>query len=106
MRNYRLTGIIVHRINVGEADRLIIFFSRERGLVTVRAKGVRKIKGKLKGALELFRYSTIELARGRSIDVITGAQISKPFDSFRTNLTDTSVAFYLSEAIVGLMAEV
>ncbi len=105
MRNYRVKGIVINRFNVHEADRIITIFTRERGLIEARAKSVRKVQAKLKGALELFMLSEIELAEGRSIDVITGAQVIEPFAKFRQNLSDTSVAFYLSEALIGLLSE-
>ena len=105
MRNYRVRGIIIRRFDLHEADRIIVILTEERGLISARAKSVRKIKAKLKGALELFVYSKLELAEGRSIDVLTGAEAVEPFENFRKSLTDTSVAYYLSEAILGFLAE-
>jgi len=105
MRNYVVQGIIIHRFNIGEADRIIYILTKEQGLIQVKAISVRKIKGKLKGALELFMYSRIELAKGRSMDVVTGAQSIESFEEFRGNLLDTSAAFYLAEAVIGLVAE-
>jgi len=105
MRNYRVSGIIIRRFDLHEADRIVIILTEERGLLNVRAKGVRKIKAKLKGALELFVYSKLELVEGRNIDILTGAEVIKPFENFRKSLIDTSIAYYISEAIQGFLSE-
>lgn len=58
---------------LGEADRILTIFSRERGKQSVVAKGVRKTHSKFGGRLDFFNRSRITLHVGRSLDVITGA---------------------------------
>lgn len=105
MRNYKLTGIVIKRINVHEADRIITFFSRGKGLVDLKAKGVRKITGKLKGALELFTKSDLELVKGKNLDVITGAQHKESFPQIRGSLLNTSALYYMTESLINLLSK-
>lgn len=105
MRNYKLTGVVIKRMNVHEADRIITFFSKEKGLVDLKAKGVRKITGKLKGALELFTKSDLELAQGKSLDVITGAQHQESFGKVRDSLLSTSALYYITESLINFLNE-
>lgn len=48
----KVTALIIGRRKVGEADQLLTFFTRERGLLRVVAKGVRKIPSRRGGHLE------------------------------------------------------
>lgn len=105
MKNYRVEAIVIKRLNINEADRLIWLLTKEQGFIRVKARGVRKIKAKLKGGLELFVNSKIDLARGNSIDVITGVQIIESFSNLRNNLSSTSVSFYFSELIISLLSD-
>lgn len=47
-------ALVFSRKNIGEADRLVTFFSREDGLIRAVAKGVRKIPSARGGHLEPF----------------------------------------------------
>lgn len=50
----KVSALVFSRKNIGEADRLVTFFTREQGLVRAVAKGVRKIPSSRGGHLELF----------------------------------------------------
>jgi DNA repair protein RecO (recombination protein O) len=60
---------------LGEADRILSLFSRERGKLTAVAKGARKTQSKFGARLEFFARSRLTLHAGRNLDVITGAAL-------------------------------
>jgi len=105
MRNYCVNGLVLKRFNYGEADRLLWILAKDKGLFQAKAKGIRKIKAKLKGPLELFMLSNIELAKGKSLDTITGAQIINSYNNIRSELELTSTAFYFSELLINFLIE-
>ncbi|KKR32290.1 MAG: repair protein RecO protein, partial [Candidatus Gottesmanbacteria bacterium GW2011_GWC2_39_8] len=86
MRTYKTEGIILRRINFGEADRLITIFSKHYGKQKVLGKGVRKIKSRRAPHLELFNRSVIFLHRGKNFDIITEAQTINSFSDLRKDL--------------------
>ncbi|MDY0092287.1 MAG: DNA repair protein RecO [Candidatus Vecturithrix sp.] len=47
-------AVVIKAINVREADKILTFFSREYGKIQGIARGVRKIRTKYSGKLELF----------------------------------------------------
>ncbi|TAK88800.1 DNA repair protein RecO [Patescibacteria group bacterium] len=75
MASYQTKGIIIGRHNFGEADRIIVLITPERGVIRAVAKGVRRIKSKLAGHLELFSESDLMLTEGRNLDIITSARL-------------------------------
>lgn len=76
MPTYQTTGIVIGRTNFGEADRIIRLITPEQGKVSAVAKGVRKIKSRLSGHLELFGEVNLMLATGRNLDIITSARLA------------------------------
>ncbi len=75
MPTYQTEGIVIGRTNFGEADRIIRLLTPEHGKLSAVAKGVRKIKSRLGGHLELFANTQLSLATGRNLDVITSARL-------------------------------
>jgi len=60
------TGIVLSRTNYGEADRIITILTQDNGKIRLVAKGVRKIKSKLAGGIELFSVNDIIYLPGKS----------------------------------------
>lgn len=75
MPTYKTSGIVIRRHNLGEADRIITFMTVDYGKVRAVARGVRKIKSRLAGHVELFCRSDLMLAQGRNLDVLTSARL-------------------------------
>jgi DNA repair protein RecO (recombination protein O) len=62
---------------LGEADRVLTLFTVDRGKLDAVAKGVRRPHSRLGGRLELFNECDLLMHRGRSLDVIVSAEISR-----------------------------
>lgn len=58
-------GIVLRRINYGEADRILTLLTPEYGKLRLMARGVRKVKSKLAGGIELFSVSQVTFIRGK-----------------------------------------
>ncbi|MFO7820042.1 MAG: DNA repair protein RecO, partial [Halanaerobacter sp.] len=50
-------AIVLRHYELGEADKIIVLFTKERGKIRVVAKGVRKTKSTLAAGLEPFTYN-------------------------------------------------
>lgn len=50
----RTEALVIKTINLREADKIITFFSKDYGKIQGIAKGIRKIKARYSGKLELF----------------------------------------------------
>ena len=79
MSLYRDAGVVLRTHKLGEADRIITLLTRERGLVRAVAKGVRKTSSRFGGRLEPFMHVDLQLAEGRSLDIITQVETLNPF---------------------------
>ena len=104
-RTYRVEAVVLRRIDFGEADRVLVLYTRERGKLPVVAKGIRRISSRSAGHLELFTRSEIQLARGANLDVVTQADTRNPFRAVREDLTKTSTAYLIAELADALTEE-
>jgi len=59
------TGIVLSRVEYGEADRILTLITPDAGKLRLMAKGVRRVKSKLAGGIELFSVTNITYIRGR-----------------------------------------
>ena len=70
---YHTEGIILGSRNFGEAGRCYHIFTRDLGMISASAEGVRKMSSKLRFVLQDFAYLKIDLVQGRNIFRVTNA---------------------------------
>jgi len=102
-RTYRTEGIIIRRINYGEADRILTFYTKHYGKIKAIAKGVRKLTSRKGGNVELFNHLIIFLARGKNLDILSEIQVLNSFKA--KDLKKIKIAYYFSELIDKLTPE-
>ena len=102
---YKTEAIVLKRMNLGEADRILTLYSPNLGKFRAVAKGVRRPKSKMGGHLELLCHSALMLARGQNLDIITQSQTIDSFLPLRGDLWRASVALYAAELVDQFTAE-
>jgi DNA repair protein RecO (recombination protein O) len=103
--SYKTEGIVLKRINFGEADRLLTLYSKHYGKIRVLAKGVRRVTSRKGGNLEIFNHVSLFLIHGRNLDLLTEAQVINPYKSWRKELKKIGLAYYLCELVDKLTPE-
>jgi DNA repair protein RecO (recombination protein O) len=76
---YRDDGIVLRTHKLGEADRIITILGRHSGRIRAVAKGVRRTKSRFGARLEPFTHVDLMLHTGRSLDIITQAEVIRPY---------------------------
>jgi DNA repair protein RecO (recombination protein O) len=76
---YRDDGIVLRTQKLGEADRIITILGRTSGRIRAVAKGVRRTKSRFGARLEPFTHVDLMLHTGRSLDIITQAEVIRPY---------------------------
>ncbi len=100
MPNQLRTGAIVLKgTNFGEADRILTILTERLGKIKVMAKGIRKIKSHLAGALEPFMMVDLQLHEGKTFYIVTGATVDQPFHSLHESFEKVGQAFYFGELV-------
>ena len=92
MAVYRSKGIVLRSIRYGEADRILDLYTRDAGLVSVIAKGIRRTKSRFGGRLEPLSCVDFLAYEGRTLDTITQVEVLRSFHGVRENLKSLEAA--------------
>jgi DNA repair protein RecO (recombination protein O) len=65
---------VLRTYKLGEADRIIVLLTRDHGQVRAVAKGIRRTSSRFGARLEPYMVVDLQLAAGRSLDVVTQVQ--------------------------------
>jgi DNA repair protein RecO (recombination protein O) len=94
-------AILLRRIDYGDFDIIITFFTLKKGKLTLIAKSAKKSTKRFAGILELF--SILELVagggRGKGLPVLQEAVLKQPFGNIRADFKKTAFASYWAELI-------
>lgn len=94
MRQIATTGVVLSRINYGEADRIISVITPDHGKLRLMAKGVRKSASKLAGGIELFSISSITYIPGkRDISTLISTRLVTHYGSIVANIKRTMLGY-------------
>ncbi|MCX6704096.1 MAG: DNA repair protein RecO [Candidatus Woesebacteria bacterium] len=98
-RAYTSEGIVLARRNFGEADRILVLYTKNFGKISLLAKGIRRPKSKKRGHVEIFNKIKFQAVSGRGLDLITEAEVAEDFEEIRGSLKKISLAYYLMEVV-------
>jgi len=94
MNSYTTSGIVLNRINFGEADRILTVLTPDYGKLRLIAKGVRKEKSKLAGGIELFSISTITfIPPKRDIGTVVSTRLLTHWGNIVRDMGRTTFAY-------------
>ena len=86
MAVYKSKGIVLRSIRFGEADRILSLYTRDSGLVSAIAKGIRRTKSRFGGRLEPLSCVNFLAYEGRTLDTVTQVEVLRSFRGVRENL--------------------
>ena len=85
-KDVRTLGYVLRRTNYGEADRILNIIT-PNGKVSAIAKGVRRVKSKLAGGIEMFSLIDLNIHFGKSeMATITSAKMVKYYGNILKDL--------------------
>jgi DNA repair protein RecO (recombination protein O) len=104
-RIYRTEAVVLKGYDFGEADRILTFYTPHVGKLRAIAKGVRRTKSRKAGHLDLFMRSSLLLARGRQLDIVTQAETIESFREMRDDLMRSTYCHYVAELVDAFTGE-
>lgn len=101
---HRTRAIVIRTQNLGEADKIIIFYTPYLGKVSAVARSARKPKSRFGGSLELLNYGELVFFERpkKDLHIVNSFDIINTFNQIRNNLTKTAYCFYIAE-LIGLV---
>ncbi len=107
MSGYSMPAILIRRIDYGDNDLILTFFTRDFGKTSAIAKSAKKSVKRFRGVLELFSLLSIVTGahRGKRLPILKEAVLKEPFAGIRGDLIKTGYASYWVELIAKWMEE-
>lgn len=96
MRQLVTRAIILGRTDYREADRILTLLTPDYGKLCLIAKGVRRVKSKLAGGIELFSVSEITFIKGRGeVGTLVSTRLVKHYGHIVGDLERTMLGYEL-----------
>ncbi len=105
MALYRDEAVILRTYKLGEADRIVVCYTRGRGKLRAVAKGVRRTRSKFGSRLEPGGVAQLQLYEGRNLDIITQAERVRPMTGLRDDLGRYGRATVVLEIVDSVVVE-
>ncbi len=87
-------AIVLSRINYGEADRILTLLTPDYGKISAIAKGVRKVRSKMAGGVELFSISEVGYIPGKGeVSTLTTTRLKKHFGNIVKNVERSMIGY-------------
>ena len=90
-------GPVLRTTEYKETDRILTILTDHDGLLSVKARGVRSNRSKLKGACQLLTYAEFTISDARGFTAITEATAIEMFPELRNDLLLLSLASYFAQ---------
>lgn len=92
--------IALSRVNYGESDRIVTFITKDGLKITLLTKGVRKIKSRLAGGIELFCRSDLIYINGKNkLGTLISARVNKNYPNIVKDIDRTMFGYEILKLI-------
>ena len=99
MKNFVTDAINLKSYNLSESDKIIVMYSKDKGLIRGVAKGVKKPKSKLGARMDLLVANKLMLYKGKNLDRICQADVLNTFNKTRSDMDKIFYSMYISEIV-------
>ena len=98
-------GLVVRQVNYKDNDQILTVLTKEHGLMTLKARGVRSRSSRLKGACQLLAYSEFTVFENRGFHTIDEANAIQMCPELRADIELLSLASYFAQVAEVLSQE-
>lgn len=99
MQNFTTNAINLKSYNLSETDKIIVMYSKDKGIIRGVAKGAKKPTSKLGGRMDMLVANQLMLHKGRNLDTICQAQAINTFKNTRNDMDKLFYSIYCSEVV-------
>ncbi|HHW92262.1 MAG TPA: DNA repair protein RecO [Firmicutes bacterium] len=94
---YRIEAVVLSHRYLGEADKIVTLYSREKGKVRAVARGARRPRNRLLAGTQPYSHTDFLLFSGNGLDSISQCELKESFYSLREDLRRMAAAAYVAE---------
>ena len=102
---YTTDAINLRSYDLSDADKIVVMYSRDKGIIRSVAKGVKRPKSKLGARMDSLTANTLQFSKGRNLDKICQAQTINSFKQIRKDMLKLMCSSYISEIVANFGLE-
>lgn len=102
---FKTEGLVLRETEYKDADKLLTVLTRDRGKLTLRARGVRSRSSRLKSGCQLLAYSEFTVFENRNQMLVDEAVPIAMFMPLRSDIEQLSLASYFAQVAEVLSQE-
>lgn len=102
---FKTEGLVLRETEYKDTDKLLTVLSKDRGRLTLRARGVRSRNSKLKGGCQLLSFSEFTVFEGKTGQLVQEAVPLELFLPIRQNIEWLSLTSYFAQVAEVLSQE-
>lgn len=99
MNNFVTDAINLKSYNLSECDKIMVMYSKEKGLIKGVAKGCKRPKSKLGARMDLLVANKLMLSKGKNLDTICEANSLNIFKNTRQDIDKLFYSMYVTEVV-------
>lgn len=103
--SWKTEGIVLRVRNLGEADRIVTVYTKERGKLNTVARGARRIRNRLLSPTQVFTHGRYLIFPGKGLHNLSQAEIVHSGQILRDDLEKFAYASYITELLDASTAE-
>ncbi len=103
--NFVCDAINLKSYPLSESDKIVVMYSKEKGLIKGVAKGVKKPKSKLGARMDSLVANRIMLNKGKNLSTICQAEALNTFSNSRKDMDKLFYSIYISELVAAFGIE-
>lgn len=98
-------GIVIKEVGVGEADKIITIFSRNRGRITALVKGGKRTRSNLSACSQIMCYADYVLFSGKEMYSVNSCDVIEPFYEIRNDMVKLTYAAHFMDIVLEIIQE-
>ena len=98
-KSYTTNAINLTSYDFSENDKIVVMYSKEKGLIRGIAKGCKKPKSKLGATMQSLVANKIIMNKGRNLDIISQAEALDSFKNLKKDYEKLSLSMYCAEIV-------
>ena len=105
MEEFEVEALVIEKLDIGEGDRIITLFEKNRGKIKVFIKGIRKSKNREIYATDPLVLGIYKLRKKGEMYYNTSLQLKNPFLKIKSNFFKLEISIYILRLIDKIIFE-
>lgn len=105
MAIYQTEAVVLGARNWGDADKMMTFFTKERGRIKAAAFGCRRPRSPLAGGMQMFAELELQLSEGRNVDTVKQCTLKRHYKKLSEDLLTMAYGTFVAEFLREFLPE-